>query len=356
MWDRASSGANRRGSRRAGRVCTARVGAPGGAAGAERRARLPAAGLGPSVSRLPGRPRRQRLGRASQTFTVTSSNPDIGATVAQGEFLTMNVSHTSSGPGDPTFSGSIVFQLFNDLTPNTATNIETFVNMGFYNGLHIFRVANEFPDANGYILQGGSTSNELSGTPAACPGRRSPTRSSSNWGSPTRASLPWPTRASTAAGRVNTDDSQFFITNSDPAFLDDNYTIFGQVVSGLNLVNDMTRLPWRTTRRVRLADVSDQPDRDQLGDRLEHQPRWRDPYRHHPGAGRRDLDHHGDRNRPGDQHDQTQSFVVTVVANPNASSIPLILKPIAYSATQTYTANTPQTIQLGADPAVSDGQ
>ncbi len=37
----------------------------------------------------------------SQTFTVTSSNPDIKATVAQGDYLTLNITHASSGPTDP---------------------------------------------------------------------------------------------------------------------------------------------------------------------------------------------------------------------------------------------------------------
>ena len=58
---------------------------------------------------------------STQTYTVTSSNPDITATVAQGQFLTMNVSHASSGPNDPAFSGTIVIQLFNDLVPTTST-------------------------------------------------------------------------------------------------------------------------------------------------------------------------------------------------------------------------------------------
>ena len=39
---------------------------------------------------------------------------------------------------------------------------------------------------------------------------------------------------------------------------------------------------------------------------------------------------------------QVQSFTVTVAEQPITASIPLILKPIAYSATQTYTLNTPQ--------------
>src|SRR4051794_34967327 len=32
---------------------------------------------------------------APQTFSVTSSNPDVKATVAQGKFLTINVTHTA---------------------------------------------------------------------------------------------------------------------------------------------------------------------------------------------------------------------------------------------------------------------
>ena len=40
-----------------------------------------------------------------QTFTVTSSNPKIAASVAQGQFWNINVSHTSSGASDPSFNG-----------------------------------------------------------------------------------------------------------------------------------------------------------------------------------------------------------------------------------------------------------
>src|SRR5262249_1124535 len=107
-------------------------------------------------------------GSAEQTYTVTSSNPEIAATVAQGRFLTMNVKHQSSGAGDPAFSGNIVIQLFEDLTPNTAATIEGFVSSGFYNNKDLFRVANGFPDANSYIIQGGSPtnlSNGVSGLP-----------------------------------------------------------------------------------------------------------------------------------------------------------------------------------------------
>ena len=99
-----------------------------------------------------------------QTFTANSSNGDIKATVAQGQFVTYNVSHTaSSTPGDISFSGPITVQFFNDLTPTTATKIEGFVNSGFYNDLQLFRVANGFLPDNSYIIQGGSPNNTSTG-------------------------------------------------------------------------------------------------------------------------------------------------------------------------------------------------
>ena len=171
-----------------------------------------------------------------QTFTVTSSNPDIKATVAQGQFLTMNVTHQSSGPGDLAFSGNIVFQLFEDLTPNTAATIEGFVTSGFYNNKDLFRVANGFPDANGYIIQGGSPNNldtgvsGLPGTPF--PNEIVPQLAFTNPGQLAMANT----------GQPDSNDTQFFITTAAPSFLDGGYTIFGQVVSGLDLVNEMTQV------------------------------------------------------------------------------------------------------------------
>src|SRR4051794_36269158 len=44
-------------------------------------------------------------GATSQTFTVSSSNPDIKATVAQGKYLTLNISHAAANASDVTFNG-----------------------------------------------------------------------------------------------------------------------------------------------------------------------------------------------------------------------------------------------------------
>jgi len=86
-----------------------------------------------------------------QTFTVTSSNPAIGASIAQGQFWTINVSDPADG-----VTGPLTFQLFNSLTPTTATNIETFTSSGFYNGSLINRIANGFPGPTDFVVQGGT--------------------------------------------------------------------------------------------------------------------------------------------------------------------------------------------------------
>ena len=44
----------------------------------------------------------------------------------------------------------MTFQLFDNLTPNIASHIETLVNDGFYNGDYIYRAE------SGFVVQGGN--------------------------------------------------------------------------------------------------------------------------------------------------------------------------------------------------------
>ncbi len=208
----------------------------------------------------------------AQTFTVTSSNSQVRATVAQGQFLTIGVTHASSGAGDPAFTGTMTFQLFQDLTPNTVAKISALVNgtttapnttgptptstgpntlstaATAFAGKNYYvpspanaatpprvfhRVANGFPDANSYIVQGGS----LNGT-----------------GSGQVFLNPFPDEfvqqiAFTGTGQLamanagsDTNDSQFFITTGSPTFLNYNHTIFGQIVAGQNILAETTQV------------------------------------------------------------------------------------------------------------------
>ena len=188
-----------------------------------------------------------------QTFTVTSSNPDIAATIAQGQYWTLDF--TYSDPSDPSsdFSGPVTFQLFNNLTPTTATNIETFTNANYYNdtGKFITRILNGFgtPAASSYIIQGGapnpdgSGSSGLAGTPF------------SNENLQQLAFTGTDQLAMANAGATSpTNDTQFFITTGTAnSVLGYNYTIFGQLVpnptsatSAQTILSDLTGVPVTT--------------------------------------------------------------------------------------------------------------
>ncbi|MDR3636428.1 MAG: peptidylprolyl isomerase [Isosphaeraceae bacterium] len=179
-------------------------------------------------------------GATSQTYTVTSTDPNIKATVATGQFVTLNVTHTSSGTGDISFSGPITFQLFGDLTPHTTSEIETFVTDGFYNNLQFFRVASGFNSPNstttGYAIQGGSASNGTSNTASGQPGTPFPDEFNS------QLAFTGTYQVAMANSGPDTNDTQFFFTTASPQNLDFGYTIFAQVVSGQNIVQDMSKV------------------------------------------------------------------------------------------------------------------
>jgi cyclophilin family peptidyl-prolyl cis-trans isomerase len=288
---------------------------------------------------------------STQNYSVTSSNPDIAATVAQGQFLTMNVSHQSSGAGDPAFSGNITLQLFNDLTPTTATKIEGFVNSGFYNNKNIFRVANGFPDQSGYIVQGGSPNNLSTGV-SGLPG--------TPFGNELvqQVAFAGPGQLAMAnTGQPNSNDTQFFITNATQpsnSNLMYNYTIFGQVVSGMNLVNQMTQVALTTDPVSNAKSFPVSPivvNSETLSSTNPNGVVHVDATQAQAGETSTITVTATD---PATNTSTQRSFQVSVASNTNSYS-GLTLRPVAFAATQQYTVNTPKTIQL-AGSAANSGQ
>lgn len=176
-------------------------------------------------------------GAGDQNFTVTSSNPDITASVAEGKYLTFTVTHLKApnSPDDVLINGPITFQLFDDLTPSTTAEIESIVQSGFYTGKNFHRVASGFPTASDFIVQGGSKSGDGSGA-------------SLQPGTPfvdefiQQLAFTGEYQLAMANSGPNTNDTQFFITTGSPQFLNYKHTIFGQLVDGSELVDEMTKV------------------------------------------------------------------------------------------------------------------
>nr|AIF08218.1 peptidyl-prolyl isomerase (PPIB, ppiB) [uncultured marine thaumarchaeote KM3_27_D09]AIF12539.1 peptidyl-prolyl isomerase (PPIB, ppiB) [uncultured marine thaumarchaeote KM3_56_B06] len=129
--------------------------------------------------------------------------------------------------------GSIKFSLLPDIAPETVRNFSELAKSGFYNGTLFHRVI------PGFMIQGGD------------PNTKNPDKSMWGQGGPgynlkaefsPRSHL----RGIVSMARATDPDSagsQFFIVTSDSAFLDRQYTVFGEVVDGMEVADKIVNLP-----------------------------------------------------------------------------------------------------------------
>ena len=236
----------------------------------------------------------------AQTFTVTSSNPDITASVAQGPFWTLGVSYKDSTNPADSFTGSLTFQLFQNLTPNTVNMIEQFTNDGFYvnSGDYFPRIVSDFDSPLTTVIQGGATNDNGTGSSGQ------PNTPFANENVQQLALTGVDQLALANAGGTDTNDTQFFINTGPADALGYNYTVFGQLVAGQSHADadgDSSSGPDELSDRRRFA--AGQPPDHHLGVAVVHESRRRRHPRHHAGEAGRDGHHHRHGHRPNRRYD-----------------------------------------------------
>ena len=129
--------------------------------------------------------------------------------------------------------GNIKFSLLPELAPETVRNFSKLAKSGCYNGTLFHRVI------PGFMIQGGD------------PNTKSPDKTVWGQGGPgynlkaefnSRSHL----RGIVSMARATDPDSagsQFFIITSDRAFLDKQYTVFGEVTEGMDVADKIVNLP-----------------------------------------------------------------------------------------------------------------
>ena len=128
--------------------------------------------------------------------------------------------------------GKISFELLPELAPETVRNFEKLTKDGFYDGTLFHRVI------PGFMIQGGdpNTKTENKGSwGMGGPGYNVKAEFSS------RSHL----RGIVSMARAQDPDSagsQFFIVTSDSAFLDRQYTVFGQVKEGMDVADKIVNM------------------------------------------------------------------------------------------------------------------
>lgn len=124
-----------------------------------------------------------------------------------------------------TSKGDIVFKLYDDTAPKTVSNFVYLASGGYYDGLIFHRVIEDF------MIQGG----DPTGTGSGGPGYKFEDELTDNR-TYTRGIV-----AMANAGK-NTNGSQFFIMHKDVP-LPHSYSIFGEVVEGMDVVDMIAATP-----------------------------------------------------------------------------------------------------------------
>lgn len=140
------------------------------------------------------------------------------------KYVTLTVQYVDADGAEQT--GNIVIKLRLDVAPKTVKNFESLVSSGFYDGLTFHRIY------SGFMIQGGDPDgNGTGGSEKTIKGEFS-----SNGVNNTLSH----TRGVVSMARSNNPDSassQFFICHQDSTFLDGDYAAFGEVISGMDVVD-----------------------------------------------------------------------------------------------------------------------
>lgn len=144
-----------------------------------------------------------------------------------------------------TTKGTLVVELFPGEAPKTVANFEKLANDGFYDGIRFHRVIADF------VVQGGCPNTKTGAGPVGTggPGWQIPCETAGNPHRHTVGAL------SMAHAGKNTGGSQFFLVLSEAntRHLNGVHTVFGQVVTGLELLPTITQADQMTS--VRVTDV-----------------------------------------------------------------------------------------------------
>jgi peptidylprolyl isomerase len=152
-----------------------------------------------------------------------------------GSFLIMTASPSAKAEDlklDPentiyldTTYGRVVIKLMPDVAPKHIEQIKTLTRKGFYDGIVFHRVIDGFMAQTGDPTGTGMGGSELPDIPAEF--------NSTNFGRGTVGMA--------RSANPNSGNSQFFICFNDCSFLNKQYTVWGQVVEGMQFVDQIKR-------------------------------------------------------------------------------------------------------------------
>lgn len=133
--------------------------------------------------------------------------------------------------------GDVKIELFEDIAPNHVKRIKELANSGKYDGVVFHRVIDGFMAQTGDVKFGNSNSKDFNLRMAGMGGSDLPDLKQEF------SNLPHDrgTLSMARSSDPNSANSQFFICFKAAPFLDNQYTVFGKVLSGMELVDKIKR-------------------------------------------------------------------------------------------------------------------
>jgi peptidyl-prolyl cis-trans isomerase B (cyclophilin B) len=168
---------------------------------------------------------------------LTTFDPDPAVNGGENYNLLKSMLLGARNQTEPSVTGNLVFQLFDDLAPRTTARVTELVNQSFYNGLSFHSVINDL------MIQGGDPNANGSGG--------SGIRIDDEFDS--RLTFTGYAQLGMASSGDDTNDSQLFVTDLDldlapytgvtvkapPQELNLDRTIFGQLIEGYDLLQQI---------------------------------------------------------------------------------------------------------------------
>ena len=195
---------------------------------------------GPNISQEPGAAQQEEIETVPAEPTLTVDDLDLENTI----YLDLEF-------------GRVVIEMKPDMAPQHVTRVKELVREGFYDGIVFHRVIDGFMAQTG-DPQGNGTGGSGQNIPAEF-----------NDGVHVRGAV-----SMARAANINSADSQFFIVLDESPFLNGQYTYWGEVLSGMEYVDQIQKgdpndngtvvYPDRIILMRMAADVPEE-ERDPLG-------------------------------------------------------------------------------------------
>ena len=142
--------------------------------------------------------------------------------------------------------GDMVVEFYPDVAPMHVESFVALANEQYFDGTTFHRV---IPD---FVIQGGDPNSKLENRSLHGTGGRAgkffgigDENDSSTWLIPQEFNSIPHEKGILSMARTNDPNSassQFFVCHGDPSFLDDNYTVFGKVIQGLEVIDSIANV------------------------------------------------------------------------------------------------------------------